>query len=38
MNTTIKQEKDNRKRIEYDVVGYIINALLQVVENPVIFV
>jgi hypothetical protein len=25
MNTTIKQEKDNRKRIEYNVVGYVID-------------
>lgn len=24
MNPTIKHEKDNRKRIEYDAVGYIV--------------
>ena len=36
MNTTIKQEKDNRKRIEYNVVGYIIDEdLAKTVETKV---
>ena len=36
MNPTIKHEKDNRKRIEYDAVGYIIDEdLAKTVENKV---
>lgn len=36
MNTTIKHEKDNRKRIEYDAVGYVIDEdLAKTVENKV---
>lgn len=36
MNTTIKNEKDNRKRIEYNAVGYIIDEdLAKTVENKV---
>jgi len=36
MNTTIKYEKDTRKRIEYDAVGYIIDEdLAKTVENKV---
>ena len=36
MNTNIKQEKDNRKRIEYNAVGYIIDEdLAKTVENKV---
>lgn len=36
MNTTMKHKKDNRKRIEYDAVGYIIDEdLAKTVENKV---
>lgn len=36
MNTTMKHEKDNRKRIEYDAVGYIIDEdLAKTVECKV---
>lgn len=36
MNTTIKQEKDNRKRIEYNVAGYIMDEdLAKTVETKV---
>ena len=36
MNTTMKHEKDNRKRIEYDTVGYILDEdLAKTVENKV---
>lgn len=36
MNTTIKHEKDNRKRIEYNAVGYIIDEdLAKTVENKI---
>lgn len=36
MNTTMKHEKDNRKRIEYDAVGYIIDEdLARTVQNKV---
>ena len=36
MNPTIKHEKDNRKRIEYDAVSYIIDEdLAKTVENKV---
>ena len=36
MNTTMKHEKDNRKRIEYDAVGYILDEdLAKIVEGKV---
>jgi hypothetical protein len=36
MNTTMKHEKDNRKRIEYDAVGFILDEdLAKTVEGKV---
>jgi hypothetical protein len=36
MNTTMKHEKDNRKRIEYDAVGYLLDEdLAKTVQNKV---
>ena len=36
MNTTMKHEKDNRKRIEYDAVGYLLDEdLAKTVEDKV---
>lgn len=36
MNTTIKHEKDNRKRIEYDAVSYLLDEdLAKAVEGKI---